>query len=181
MVLKKTKTARKRAVTIYAPSERLKAKWYAKAKEHNVSVSTFVFEIVEDFLKDEGDLFSQRGSSKIISDLEKRNKTLSVENQNLQKKVDMLNMLTDRFEKQLQSYRNKTFIENGKFEGVREYQRQLIDLFKQKKTVKEDELLDLLHLATSDSDTIKAVSKQIENLVEYDILGKIPGGWRWKG
>ena len=98
---------------------------------------------------------------KKIDKLEEQNERLRNENIELQRKVDMLNNLTDRYEKQLQQYRNKTFIENGKFEGVREYQQNLIDLFKKKSSVREDEIIDLLHIDTSDSETLKAISKQI--------------------
>ena len=92
----------------------------------------------------------------------------------------MLNMLTDRYEKQLQDYRNKTFIENGKFEGIREYQQNLIELFKQKSSIAEDEIIDLLHIDSHDVETLKAISKQIELLQDFGVVEKIRGGWRWK-
>ena len=93
----------------------------------------------------------------------------------------MLNLLTERYEKQLMDYRNKTFIENGKFDGVREYQHSLIELFKRKNSVYEDELIDLLHINPSDGDTLKAISKQIEYLEDYGLIRPIRGGWKWEG
>jgi hypothetical protein len=92
----------------------------------------------------------------------------------------MLSTLTDRYEKQLQDYRNKTFIENGKIAGARKYQISLIELFKQRNSISEDEIVDLLHIDPHDTETLKAISKQIENLEDYGVIQKIRGGWRWK-
>lgn len=182
MTLKKTKTTRKRAVTLYLPTEEMKDNWYRIAKENkNVSVSNFIIEIVEDYLQKNKEFNTKEEISFQMQKLISQNKRLQLENVNLQKKVDMLNLLTERYENQLMKYRNKTFIENGKFEGIREYQQSLIELFKKRKSITEDELIYLLHINPSDGDTLKVISKQIENLEEYGLIQSIRGGWKWKG
>jgi len=182
MVLKKTNTTRKRAVTLYLPTEEMKENWYNIArKKRGMSVSYFVIEVVEDYLQKNREFSTKEDISSELEMVVRKNKKLQLENADLQKKVDMLNLLTERYEKQLMGYRNKTFIENDKFDGVRKYQQTLIELFKRKSSVYEDELIDLLHIDPSDGNTLKAISKQIEYLEDYGLIQPIRGGWKWKG
>lgn len=182
MVLKRTKTTRKRAVTLYLPTEEMKDNWYKIAKEKKgMSVSNFIIEIVEDYLQKNKEFSTKDDIFNQLKKFTSQNKRLQIENMELQKKVEMLNLLTNRYENQLMKYRNKTFIENGKFEGIREYHQSLIELFKRKISVNEDELVDLLHINPSDKDSLKAISKQIENLEDYGLIQSIRGGWKWIG
>lgn len=180
MALNKTKTIRKRAITIYAPSQEIKENWYKIAKEEGMSVSNYIMEIIDKHIQENKGISTKYDILKKINDLEKQNVILRNENAELQKKTDMLNMLVERYENQLQKYRNKTFIENDKFEGFREYQQNLINLFKQRTSVAEDEIIDLLHIDPKDVETLKAISKQIDLLQDYGVIEKIRGGWRWK-
>ena len=102
------------------------------------------------------------------------------ENIELQKKVDTLDTLTNRYEEQLQSNRNKAFIENDNKARIRDYQKNLSELFLQKTSISENEIIDLLHIDPQDTETLKAINKQIEELEDYGVLQKIRGGWRWK-
>jgi len=180
MTLNKTKTSRQRSITIYPPSQEIKDKWFKIADQEGLSVSNFVIEVVEDYIREGNVTNSKNALLKNIGEIKEQNERLRHENIELQKRVEMLSTLTDRYEKQLQDYKNKTFIENGKFTEVRGYQKSLIDLFKQKGTISEDELIDLLHINSQDTKTLKAISTQIENLEDYGVIQKIRGGWRWK-
>ena len=113
MALNKTKTIRKRSITIYPPTQEMKTKWFEIAKKEGLSVSNFTIEAVEEYIQEKKRFTSKDTLSEQLKNLEKQNKILRNENIELKKNVDMLNMLTDRYEKQLQNYRNKTFIENG--------------------------------------------------------------------
>ncbi len=181
MVLNKTKTTRKRAVTLYLPTEEMKNQWYKIAKENRgMSVSNFIIEIVEDYLQKNREFSTKQDIASELERLLKQNKRLQHENAELQKKIDMLNLLTERYEKQLMDYRNKTFIDNNEFTGIRTYQQSLIDLFKRQHFVKEEELIDLLHIDPSDGNTLKAISKQLEFLEEYGLIKRSRGGWTWQ-
>ena len=145
-----------------------------------MSVSNFILEIIDNHIRQNKGITTKYDILQKINDIEKQNEILRNENVELQKNVDMLNMLVERYENQLQKYRNKTFIENDKFEGVREYQQNLINLFKQRTSVAEDEVIDLLHIDSKDVETLKAISKQIDLLQDFGVIEKIRGGWRWK-
>ncbi|MBE3139288.1 MAG: hypothetical protein IMZ53_01765 [Thermoplasmata archaeon] len=158
----------------------MKDRWFKIANQEGLSVSNFIVEVVEDYIR-EGDVTNSKNTLlKNIGEFKEQNEKLRHENIELQKRVEMLNTLTDRYEKQLQDYSNKTFIENGKIAGARKYQKSLIELFKQRSSISEDEIMDLLHIDPHDTETLKAISKQIENLEDYDVVQKIRGGWRWK-
>lgn len=175
MVLDKSKTTKKRRIYVYLPSKELMERWKKHAKKQGMSISKYIFEIIDEHIQKD-----KTNISKKYVNLEKQNETLRKENIELQKKVDMLNLLTDRYENQLRDYRNKTFIENGKWEGIREYQSELINLFKSKSSINENEIIDLLHVNPLDVKTMKAISKQIEHLEDYRVIEHIKGGWRWK-
>jgi hypothetical protein len=177
---KKRTPVKERSIYVYPPSNEMANIWREAAKDREMSISKFITEVVEDYIHEGKGAVSKDVLAKTISDLKEQNERLRSENVELQKKVDMLEVLTDRYEKQLQEYRNKTFIENDKFEGVREYQQNLIELFKQRTSIAEDEIIDLLHINPQDVETLKAISKQIENLADYGAIEKIRGGWRWK-
>jgi hypothetical protein len=171
---------KERSLYVYVPNVKMAEKWKKTAKNSGISVSKFIIEAVEEYISEDKNEYSSKKSSKKISELEKQSEILRLENMELQKKVDMLNMLTDKYELQLREYRNKTFIDNGKFEGIREYQSNLIDLFKKRTSIKENEIIDLLHVNPTDHETMKAISKQIEHLEDYGFIKRIKGGCRWK-
>lgn len=180
MITNKTETIKQRAIYVYTPSEEIAEKWKDAAKKSGISISKFIIEIVEDNIQTAKCTKSKDVLEKRIEDLKKQNDRLQQENNRLQKKVDMLDILTDKYEKQLQDYRNKTFIEDDTFEGVREYQQNLIELFKQKTSINEEEIIDLLHIDPNNTEALKAISIQIEKLQDYGVVEKIRGGWRWK-
>lgn len=177
---KKRTPVKERAIYVYPPSNEISLSWKKQAEKKGLSISKFITEVVEDYLQSGRMGASKDVLAKRVGELKEQNDRLRNDNIELKKKVDMLEVLTDRYEDQLKEFRNKTFIENGKFEGVREYQKTLIDLFKKKSSISEDEIIDLLHIDPQDVNTLKAISKQIENLIDYGAVEKIRGGWRWK-
>jgi hypothetical protein len=54
----------------------------------------------------------------------------------------LLKMLVDNLDKELKKYRAKPFVEDkGKFRGVREYDKDLIDLLRKNETIDSNHLL----------------------------------------
>lgn len=163
---------------MYAPTEKVIKKWKKEAKKKDLTVSKYIFEIVENRINEDKNITPNTKNQ--VSELQERVQRLQNENIELQKKNDMLERLTDRYDTQLKFYQNKTFLENGKFEGIREYNKKLTDLFKKHGSIKENELYDLLHLDPTDTDTTKAISNQIDHLIDYGVLERMKGGWRWR-
>jgi hypothetical protein len=173
MVLNRTKTIKERLVYVYLPSEEMVAKWKKQAKAARTSLSKFVIEHVESGIRQEDDDFVPRLKLlKKITDLGEKNDLLRQEKQRL-------GIVVDKLQEDLQVYRMQPFLDN-RFEGVRMYERGLIDVFKKKGFIKTDELWREIDVNPRDETTVKAVTRQLENLEQYGLIKKTFEGWRWK-
>lgn len=91
----------------------------------------------------------------------------------------MLNKVVDSLDEDLRSLRLKSFLDPVG-DGIRRYEVDLIDIFRRRKFVRNDEILDVLNIDVSDSISIKAINKQIENLQRYGLIKVVAGGWKWQ-
>jgi hypothetical protein len=168
------KTIRQRAVTVYLPSEEQKERWETLSREAGISISKFVTENVENSLRqaDETDLKSR-------SDLWQENNELKKRVQDLTKQCKLLDTVVEKLDQELRTYRNKPFLEE-QFEGVRTYDRNLIDLLKRKEVVGDDEILASLGISPEESAAITSIRKQLESLASYGLVSSSSRGWKWK-
>jgi len=169
----KTDTIKERSIYVYLPSVDMVRNWKKKAKKAGISISKFVIENVENCIRESDEDFSPR------SDLLEKVKKLEEENSELRKRNKILDKAIDNLESELRHYRTRPFLEND-FSGFRKYEKDLIELFKSRKKVTSYELLDALGIDPKDSDVVKAINRQLENLGGYGLIEVIVGGWRWK-
>ena len=172
----KTDTIKQRAIYVYLPSNKMVEKWKKSAKKQGVSISKFVIEHVENSLRQEEGEENYTTRLDLIRELKK----LKDENHELRKNNKMINTIVDRLEEELRNHRTQPFIEEG-FMGIRKYEKELIGLFKEKKEIRKEDLLDFLNIKISDNKSVKGINAQIENLESYGILKDLGGKWRWKG
>ena len=171
----KTETIKQRAIYVYLPSIEMAEEWKRKAEKAGISISKFVIEHVENSLRqEEGEDFVSR------ADLIKRIRELENENKELQKKYEILSKAYEKLEEELKSYRRMPFYEK-EYIGARGYEKELIKLFKKKKTIRSEELLDELGVSPHDTAAIKAINRQLENLELYGLIEPVMGGWKWRG
>ena len=169
----KSATIKKRAIYVYLPSFEMTDKWKKRADDAGVSISKFVIEHVENSLRqEEGEVDYE---SRL--DLIEKNKMLQEENLDLQKRCKMLDTVVERLEGELREYRVKPFVDDAF--GVRQYQSDLIHLFKRRGVVRKDEVLSSLGIDPSDSFVVKGVMKQISGLEEYGIIKDVGAKWKW--
>lgn len=184
MVMKK-QTARsktpvnKRRITLYLPTKQMLDDWQNEAKKANMTTSAFVQQIVNSYFENGISTTSKNQYEKRINELSEILRNLRQENLELSKKVTMLNTLTDRYETELKRLRNKDFLDTS-FSGVRTYEQELVELLRSGKNIKEHEILDLLHVDPNDTETVKAINQQLQNLLEYGIVKMYRGGYQWK-
>jgi hypothetical protein len=94
----------------------------------------------------------------------------------------LLKMLADNLDKELKKYRAKPFSEDkGHFKGIREYDKDLIDLLRKNQTIDSDHLLKDLGISPKDTDLVKAVNRQLHYLEAYGLVEATVRGWRWTG
>ena len=84
----------------------------------------------------------------------------------------------ERVETELRRYRAEPFLEEN-FQGIRKYDKRLIELLKKGEAIDSDRLLRLLRISPKETELVKAVGKQLENLEAYGLVQKTRRGWRW--
>jgi len=169
----KTETIKERAIYVYLPSEDVVKEWKDLAKDAKVSISKFVFEHVQNSLAQE-----KEDSYVSRAQLIKQIKDLSEENSKLKEENRILKTAYERLDDELKHYRAKPFLET-EYKGVRAYEKELVRVLKERKSVDSYEILDLLRIDPKDSDMVKAVYRQLESLQAYGLVEETINGWRW--
>jgi hypothetical protein len=172
----KTETIKDRAIYVYLPSLEMVEDWKRRAEKAGVSISKFVIERVEESIRrEEGEegYLSRAELIKRLRDAEEELKKVKSENRLLKK-------LAENLDNELRRYRAQPFLEEA-FEGVRRFDRDLIELLRKGGSYTEEQILTHLNIDPSDTDLVKAVSKQLEALEGYGLLEYKGRGWKWKG
>jgi hypothetical protein len=169
------KEAKQRLIYLYLPSLEKRDELKILADKARMPLSKFIVEHVENSLKQEQDKEEFTSRLNLMNDLKK----IKEENNDLHKKIKMLETLVNRLEEELRWYRLKPFLEE-EFSGVRKYEVELIKLFKTRVEVRKEEILEYLGVDPLDTETVRGILKQIENLEGYGLLKDIGGKWRWK-
>jgi len=171
----KTETIKERAIYVYLPSVEMVDDWKRRASNAGTPLSKFVLERVEDSIRrEEGEegYLNRLELIKRLGNAEEELKTLRNENRLLKKLVDNL-------DNELKRYRTKPFLEED-FEGVRRFDKELIDLLRKGGSYMGEEILTQLNIDPSDTELVKAVNKQLEILETYGLVEYVGRGWRWK-
>ena len=162
-----------RYVYVYLPTAEDKKRWQTLADKAGVPLTKFVIEIVENALAEESDI-KPRG------ELVKEIGTLRSENKELRDDLKQKKIVLEKYENELKRYRNEAFVEE-KFEGVRKYNKEIIAILKRSSVVDSYRLLEELRIDPKETDLVRAVSKQLEELESYGMITSTQRGWRWIG
>lgn len=173
---RKTETIKDRAIYVYLPSLEMVEDWKSRAEKSRVSISKFVIERVEDSLR------SEDGGKEIYvnrAELAKKYRDSEEELKKMRNENRLLKKLADNLDSELRRYRAQPFLEEA-FEGVRRFDRDLVELLKKGGSLSQEQILVSLNIDPSDSDLVKAVSRQLEALEAYGLLDYRGRGWKWK-
>jgi hypothetical protein len=150
--------------------------WKRRAEKAGVSVSKFVIERVEESIRREEGEEGYLSRAELIKRLRGAEEELKkVKNENR-----LLKKLAENLDNELRRYRAQPFLEKA-FEGVRRFDRDLIELLRKGGSYTEEQILTHLNIDPSDTDLVKALSKQLEALEGYGLLEYKGRGWKWKG
>ncbi len=173
---RKTETIKERAIYVYLPSEDMAKEWKGRAEAGGLSISKFVVEHVQNSLSQEEDPgYASR------SELLRRLGSLEDENRRLSEEDDILKSAYARLEEELKVYRRTSFEETKDYQGARGFEKELVAVLKRKRIVDAGELLGLLGVDPKDTESVKAVTRELQNLVDYGFVVALPRGWRWQG
>jgi hypothetical protein len=162
-----------RYVYVYLPTAGDKQRWQRLADEAGIPLSKFIIEVVENALVEESD-FKPRG------ELVKEIGQLRSVNKELRDDLEQKKIVLEKYENELKRYRNEAFVEE-KFDGIRKYNKEIIAVLKRSGVVDSYELLEELGIDPKETDLVRAVSKQLEDLESYGMITSTQRGWRWIG
>ena len=165
------KPDKSRYVWLYLPSKAAKERWQALADEAKTPPSTFCISIIEEKLAESEEQKSQRT---VIKELE----SLKGENKTLREDMRQKEVVLQRYEEELRRYRAEPF-QADHFQGVRPYSRELVDILKARGHVGSYQILELLGIAPDETEAIKAVTRQLEELEKFNLIKADGKGWQW--
>ncbi len=172
MVIPLVKPDKSRYVYLYLPSKADKERWEKLAEQAKAPLSKFIIEIVENSLTEEENFKPRREVMKELEAIKKENKTLR---DDLKQKIIVL----EKYETDLKRYRSQSF-QDAQFEGVRRFSREIIEILKSRGHIDSNDLLDSLGVDPKESELVKALSSQLEELEGYALIEPTSRGWRWK-
>jgi len=155
------------------PSDEDKARWAALAEKAKTPLSKWVIEIVESTLAENEEFRPRRDMVKEMEGLRKENKTLRDE-------LGQKKIVLDRYEEELRRYRAEPFLHTD-FKGIRPYSDKLIKILKARGHIDSYRLLEELGIDPRESDLVKAVSSQLEELEAYKLIEMDGRSWKWIG
>jgi hypothetical protein len=160
----------RRIATIYFPSEELLQDWVTQADASDCSLSKYILEMVS---KGQAALRSpsQSNLSKDLEELRNENRLLKKDNQ---EKI----LLLEHYETEIFKARNKAYLEIDSTEA-QTYDTRLVGMLREGKTNDSYLILISLGIDPGDSDAVKMVKNQLEELRRFNLVKETPAGWRW--
>ena len=173
----KMETYQQRRVEIRVPDVATLEDWKAKAQEGGVPLSKFIYESVANWCRHE---YGDDSDERTRSDLTREISELMGKLGNLKEDQLLKRRYIRRIEKEIEQLRSEDFL-TPKFEGIRQYNEKLIEVFKSHKKIRATELLSLLDLGPSDGKIIKSINVQLDSLESCGLITKTGDDFRWKG
>lgn len=148
-------------------------KWKKLSKSAGVPISKFVVDHVENSLNQEEKEDYQRRAD-LIEQIKTLNETLKGKEKTLQR----LETLVEKLEEDLRLHRSWLFTDES-YAGKRQYDRKLARLLQEPGPHTSDDILIRLGVDPRESEAVKDILRQIENLRDYGLVKATGRGWTW--
>ena len=165
------KELKQRAIYVYPPAG-MADNWKSLADQSGSSISKFVIEHVENSLGLAEDDYRSRS---IVIEENRQLREMLAEKE---KRNHHLELLVENLEEDLRLYRSRLFTDTS-YMGTRMYDKQLIELLRVPGVHNTDSILQRLRVKPTDTEAVKAISIQLENLEAYGLLRSTSKGWVW--
>ncbi|MGD0952204.1 MAG: hypothetical protein ABR985_07395 [Methanotrichaceae archaeon] len=162
-----------RYCNIYFPSKEDKIRWEKIAEDKHVPLSRFVYETVE------ASLAGETGTPRY--EMVKELAQLREENRKQREELKLKTLVLEKYETELFKLKHKAFSEPKEFEGMRRYSEELVAILRPGRIVNGNEILRELSVDPKDSESVKLVSNQLENLQGFGLVKETSSGWKWIG
>lgn len=165
------KPDRSRYVWLYLPSKAEKDRWKGLAEKAKSNLSEFCISIIEERLAEEDGIIPRREALKEVI-------TLKAENKALRDELRQKEIVIERYESELRRHRAEPFLADD-YKGVRPYSAELVQVIKGRGRIDGYALLELIGVKPNEAETIKSVSKQLEELEKFGLIKADGRGWQW--
>jgi hypothetical protein len=172
--LGKTETIRQRAITVYLPTKEMVEKWKAEADKHDMSLSSFITEIVDDAMRRKLAGVTPR------EELEKRlNESLS-ELKVLKGKLESADVAQKRADETIADYRKRLerTVPEELDAGITS---QLVSAFMKKGTILVEEIPEKAGIDLNDHEGMVKIHLSLNFLKAGGLVENRVFDWRWKG
>jgi hypothetical protein len=170
-VIPLVKPDKSRYVWLYLPSKADKERWQAIADKARSPLSTFCISIIEERLAEEEEFKPRR-------EMAREMEALKAENKALRDDLRQKDIVLERYEVDLKKYRSQSFL-NDDYHGVRRYSKEIVDLLKSRGQADSYKILEVLGIDPRESELVKAVSKQLEELEGFGFIKSDGRSWKW--
>jgi len=164
------KEYRGRTATVYLPAGEILTAWQNEAKQGGATISEYIFEMVEKARRPAED--------QPRPDLVRENSDLKTLNRKLEQEVNLLKANMEILQAEVYKQRFAGF-EQVDAPGMHSYDKALIDMLKRGKILDSQEILSGLGINPRDSQAVKLVSNQLEELKRFGLVSESIQGWRW--
>ena len=164
------KEFRGRTATVYLPAGEILTAWQKEAAQGGATISEYIFEMVEK---------ARRPAEEAARpDLVRENSDLKTLNRKLEQEVNLLKANLEIMQTEIYKQRFAGF-EQVDAPGMHSYDRALVDMLKRGKILDSQEIFGSLGIDPRDSQAVKLVSNQLEELKRFGLIRESPRGWRW--
>jgi hypothetical protein len=167
------KPDKSRYVWLYLPSKADKERWQALAEKAKTPLSTFCISIIEEQLAEEEEFKPRR-------ELAKEMETMKAEIKALRDDLRQKEIVLERYETELKRYRAQPF-QAEDYRGMRRYSKELVEILKARGHADSYKILDALGIDPRESELVRAVSSQLEELQAYGMVKTDGRNWQWIG
>jgi len=162
---------RGRQVSVYFSSIEDKSRWENWAKKRGITLSRFIYEIVEDA--------QSKGQDTLPSELIKNIAELKVENKKLREEIKLKSLVLEKYETELYRLRYGAFTSLDS-ERRRKLDEELVALLKRGRPITGNEILETLKIDPRDSSMVQLIYNQLEGLNRYGLAEETTSGWKWR-
>jgi len=169
--LGKTETTKQRAVTVYVPTSNMFEEWKCEAARHGVSVSRFVYELVDNAIRKGDSSFTPR------EELEKQVGDLHAEAERLTERLEQAEALVNEDRETIAKYRQKLSAMPATLDP--RFTRKIASLFLKREVVPLIAIPGLIGIKLDDKQGMAKIVDSMNFLVACDFIEENMNEGRW--
>jgi hypothetical protein len=153
--------------TIYAESSQEYDGWVIEAKAAGVSLSKWISEMI----------IRAKSATKRSARLDDSS-DLQAKISKLMQEIETKDLLIEKQRTELLKIKQAAFLQ-PELRGVIQFDVKLVKLLDKGGVWTQDKLCEALHIDLHDSDAMKIVARQLQELRGFDFIEETARGWRW--